>query len=752
MARGNTKMMENGYWPKRIKLFLLDSLLVCAASFAAYLLRFDGQIPPSYFELLLHDLPLLIALRLAALYFFKIYTVMWRYSSIADLIAIVKANTLSTTFFVVIVFFLTAKGHSRSIVLMDWLIFTALISFSRVSVRLARDLAHFPSSHNGTPVLIYGAGDSGERLARAIKYDSKHNYNILGFADDDPKKLGARIHGAPVLTRGSYVPRLAKELNVKEVIVTFSQANRDKMRQLIAACSHIGVSVKITPRWEDIFLLSNGQNGSDVREVQIEDLLRREPVHLNLEQIKEYVYGRRVLITGAGGSIGAELCRQVAKFRPSSLALVEQNEFNLYKLNNELRDRKIGTTVKPILADVTHRASIERIMKSTRPHVVFHAAAHKHVPIVESNAAVGFRNNVLGTRNVVDSAVQYGVEHFVLISTDKAVRPTGVMGASKRLVELLIQNMASREQGARFVTVRFGNVLGTAGSVVPMFQEQIQRGGPITITHPDVRRYFMTITEAVQLVLQAASMAEESGETFVLNMGDPIRIVDLAKDLIFLMGKDLDEIRIEYTGLQSGEKLFEELLAPEETLIPTGHSKLFLAESSSNNKNSVEAEINQLLMIAETMDNRRLKRELAKIFPSMKADPNGAFDGDKQRLLIVDDDPGVRDAMREFLRNQFDVMTAGSGEEAINLVENSVPDLVLLDVRLPGLSGLDVCRHIKENPTTENVPVLMMSGYYVDTESPVEAMECGADDFLRKPAQLQEVESKIKTILARAKA
>jgi len=456
------------------------------------------------------------------------------------------------------------------VILIDAMIVFGLVGGARLVTRMQRELVQAKTLKKKRPVLIIGAGDAGEIIFREMKNNMRLDYNPVGFIDDDPGKWGVRIHGIPVLGGREEIPRIAAERQVREAIIAIPSATGHDLSEVYVYCQRAGLRTKTLPALSQ--LIDGEVHLSQVRDVELEDLLGRKAVKVDLASIGASLRNKRVLISGGGGSIGRELARQVAEFEPERLVLLDRNENNVYFVEMELRKRFPSLALEVVIADILDRPRLHDVVALFKPHTVFHAAAYKHVPMMELNAVEAFKNNVMGTLNLAEEAMQQPSERFVLISTDKAVNPLSVMGATKRLAELLVQEMNS--EATRFVSVRFGNVLGSDGSVVPLFKKQIAEGGPVTVTHPDVTRYFMTIPEAVQLVLQAGTMGK-GGEVFMLDMGDPIKIVDLARNLIELSGFTPDvDIQLAYTGLRPGEKLHEELRHTRENMEPTSHDKI----------------------------------------------------------------------------------------------------------------------------------------------------------------------------------
>jgi len=544
----------------------------------AYAFRFNLRIPPS--ELGTLGAAMLIAAPVYAVSFvaFGLYSAIWRYASLRDLRRIVFAvGTGAAAVPALFLMLRAADGVSRSALVMQPLLLLMIIGGSRLALRAWREhsmsLLVNPSS---TPILILGAGDAAASLIRELQRQS--TWRVAGLLDDDRRKQGRELFGYRIFGPLADVATVAEQLGIKNAVIAMPGAShRDRLRA-VDLCKAAGLDVRTVPSYSD--LVSGRVRVSQIREVELDDLLGRDPVQLDNDGLHKLIEGKTVLVTGAGGSIGAELCRQIARFGPSRLLFFELSEFALYTIQQEFRDHRPDVPVVALIGDVKSNARVREVMDGYRPSVIFHAAAYKHVPLMEEeNAFEAVKNNVQGTLVLATEAKRRGVEHFVLVSTDKAVNPTNVMGASKRLAELLCQALA-REPGTQFVIVRFGNVLGSTGSVIPRFREQIARGGPVTVTHPEIQRYFMSIPEAAQLVLQAALMGR-SGEIFVLDMGEPVRILDLARELIKLSGFSEEEIKIAFTGLRPGEKLYEELLADAEQTISTHHPKLRIAVSVS---------------------------------------------------------------------------------------------------------------------------------------------------------------------------
>lgn len=554
------------------------NLVLAAVAYAgAFLLRFDFSLPAGFGELMLQTLPLLCACKFIGFWRFGLFSGWWRHVSVRDTEDILKASvTGSLLFFVAVAATMGIQGFPRSIFLTDFVLCTALVAGARVAIRLLWERDRSGPRRIERQGLIVGAGEAGIRLLGELQSRPSGDMEIVGFVDDDPSKQGMRICGVPVLGPIDRLASLADGLDISEVLIAIPSARSSVMRRAAERCREAGLRARVLPSLGE--LVEGKFMFAQMREVRVEDLLGREPVRLDNPRLRSFVEGRRVLVTGAAGSIGSELCRQIAANGPSELVLFDRHENGIFIVEAELRQKYPDLKPIPVLGDVLLGDQLEAVFRRHEPHVVFHAAAFKHVPLAEQNVVETVRNNVIGTRNLLDVAEATSVDLFVFISTDKAVRPTSVMGATKRVAEMLVR---ARSGGAtRFVAVRFGNVLGSSGSVVPLFRDQIARGGPVTVTDPEVTRFFMTIPEAVALVLQAATLAE-SGDTLVLEMGRPVRILDLARQMIELSGfLPGDDIEIQFTGLRHGEKLHEELVDDGERLVATAIDRISRLETA----------------------------------------------------------------------------------------------------------------------------------------------------------------------------
>ncbi len=562
----------------RTAAFAHDLLVVPIAWFGGLWLRFNLEvIPEPFWKRALLLLPVVMLIHAASFLYFGLYRGVWRFASMPDFIRILKAVVTAVLGCVLLVYStLTAAEWAqvpRSIFVLHGLLMLLLLGAPRFFYRWIKD--HRLYYRPGSRVLIVGAGQAGEMLARDLLVERNGDYRPVAFVDDDVRKRGTEVRGMRVVARCNDIPDVVKSHNIDAIFIAIPSASAEAMRRIVARCEESGKPFRTLPSWED--LLSGRVTLQTLREVSIEDLLGREPVSLDWPTIRRQLAGQTVLVSGGGGSIGSELCRQVADLGPVALVILERSEFNLYEISRELNRRFPDLVLHSHLGDVCDAATTNELFQRYRPEVVFHAAAYKHVPLLEPQPREAIRNNLFGTINMADSANRFGCQRFVLISTDKAVRPSNFMGASKQLAEVYCHNF-NRDSTTQFVTVRFGNVLGSAGSVVPLFREQINSGGPVTVTDPQVSRYFMTIPEASQLIMQAGAVGE-GREIYVLDMGKPVNITYLAEQMILLSGKTPGkDIGITFTGLRPGEKLFEELFHDRESLMPTPYPKLLLAQ------------------------------------------------------------------------------------------------------------------------------------------------------------------------------
>lgn len=590
---------------KRLLVFAHDIAWVPVAIIAAYWLRLNlGPIHKALLPGIVELIAVAIVLYAATFWLFGCYRGIWRFASIPDLIRLLKAVLVAAVGTTVLCFMIgRLQGIPRSVLVLYPMLLVGVLSAVRVTYRAIRDRNMRLDFENGTKALLVGAGRAGEMLVRDIE---RHAQIIpVAFVDDDPAKLGQEVRGIRI--RGSImdIPALCKELSVELALITMPSAPRQVMDKIVQVCAEHNIQCRTLPTLAE---LADGRiELSRLRPVTVEDLLGRDPIELDPQTVESFLHGKRILVTGGGGSIGSELCRQIGKHKPGLLAILDNCEYNLYRIDQEINAACPGLLFNSLLSDVRDANAIRDIFEQYKPQVVFHAAAYKHVPLVEDNIVEGIRNNVFGTRVVSDMAKCYGVETFVLISTDKTVNPTNVMGTTKRVAELYCQ-MVNESGNTHFITTRFGNVLGSAGSVVPLFKRQIEAGGPVTVTHPEITRFFMTIPEAASLILQAGAIGK-GGEIFVLDMGEPVRISNLAEKLIQLSGLQPGrDIKIVYTGLRPGEKLHEELFYAQETLRTTVHPKLMLASGGTKEVAQISAGLEQL---KEAIDEHKQEQALS---------------------------------------------------------------------------------------------------------------------------------------------
>lgn len=607
---------------RRILVFLVDILLISAAFLLSFLLRFDFNIPANELGIFFHGLIVILAIKPVVFVSSGMYRNIWKYASLQDAMEIFKVVTISTfiTTFVMVITRDTG-GMPRSIYILDWFLLFAFISAARLVWRVYRETYIMPRM-GGKRTLIIGAGDAGNLLLKEIRRHPDAHYNVVGFLDDNEQKQGMRLSGVPVLGDLSRIKGIIRKFRIEEVIIAIPTAHGAVIRKLVDSCKKCHVRFKTLPSIKDII---DGKIAiSQIKDVEIEDLLGRDPVVLDEAGIRRYLTDKRVLVTGAAGSIGSEICRQVAGFGPTKLILFDSAETPLFHIEKELATSHPDLRIIPVIADTRDKSRVEALFDEFLPEVVFHAAAYKHVPMMEYNPVEAATNNIGGTRVMADASHRFGVKNFVMISTDKAVNPTNIMGASKRTAEIYVQALA-RASRTNFTTVRFGNVLGSNGSVIPLFKEQIRSGGPVTVTDPRVIRYFMTIPEACQLVLQAGCIGT-GGEIFVLDMGEPVRIVDLAEELIKLSGltpyKDVD---IVFTGLRPGEKLYEELLIDGEGVKQTKHKKIRVLQSVGHDIQKISADLDRLARHAKENDVVAIVDALKNTVPEFT--PQYSFNG-----------------------------------------------------------------------------------------------------------------------------
>ncbi len=606
----------------RTAAFTHDLIMVPAAWLGAFWLRFNlDEIPANHWDAALTALPLVVVAQGAVFCYFGLYRGVWRFASVPDLIRIAKAIGVGVLVAALAIFFTTRmQDVPRSVFPLYAILLVMFLGGPRLLYRWYKDRQIYVAS--GKRALIVGAGAAGETLVRELLRDRGHGYQPVGFVDDDIEKKGREIHGVRVVGRVKNIPALVKRSGVELILIAVPSATSREMRRIVSVCEGTGAPMRTLPALDD--LVSGRSVVSELRDISIEDLLGREPVSLDWAAINAGIRHKTVLVTGGGGSIGSELCRQIARLGPKHLVVFDQSEMNVYAIELELRKKHPELLLTALLGDVCDSFGVEHAFRDWRPEITFHAAAYKHVPILEHQVREAVRNNILGTRNVVRAATAHGCGTFVLISTDKAVNPTNVMGASKRVSEMYCQYAGRQSSRTRFITVRFGNVLDSAGSVVPLFRRQIADGGPVTVTHPEVKRYFMTIPEACQLIMQASAIGQ-GGEVFVLDMGEPVQITYLAEQMIRLSGHvPGEDIEIRFIGLRPGEKLFEELFHPDEALTQTTHDKILLARSRELNPPAFNAALNRLESGVEGNDLELLRSALASLVPESSTGPKAA--------------------------------------------------------------------------------------------------------------------------------
>ena len=609
-------------------MLLGDALLFTGALVLAYLFRFEFSLDDFFVrQLRMIGIPILL-MKLCTFFLFGLYQGMWRYTSIGDFWRLLQASATSTLLImaVVFIFYRFEGGYSRAVFLIDGGLTFLFTGGLRMAIRTlygrkdrAGQALFVPPSQRKR-IIIVGAGDAGEKILREIIENDHLPFSVVGFIDDDPKKHGRSIHGIRVLGSLNELARIVKDKEVKEILIAIPSATGEQIRRIVDICKTCGIAYKTLPGIGEI--IDGRVSIKALRDVNYEDLLGRSPVQLDMGEIRGYLDGKVVLVSGSGGSIGAELCRQIVRFRPRMLILVDANEANLFHIEMELHNELGSDRCRAVLGRVQNETLMASVFQTYRPQVVFHAAAYKHVPMLEKNPWEAVFNNINGSRVIMEMARRHEAERFVLVSTDKAVRPTNVMGASKRITELLLHTLQG--PGTRFMAVRFGNVVGSSGSVIPVFRNQIEQGGPVTVTHPEVRRFFMTIPEAAQLILQAGGMGR-GGEIFILKMGTPVKIVDMARDLIRLSGREPDtDVKITFTGLRDGEKLYEELITVGEGIVSTKHEKIMvlrndspvgLAAAGQEPATLLDEKLAGLYAAADRFDAPAVKQKLREIVP-----------------------------------------------------------------------------------------------------------------------------------------
>lgn len=604
-------------YKKRLLFFLfIDTIIIFLAVKLSYFLRFEGKTPDSFILSVPYTFFLLWLSCNIIFFFNRLYKRVWQYASIGELIVIVRSTILAAIISYILYIILKLLGFNiiipRSIFLISLMSIIIGIGGSRFVWRIIRDKYIKIQPHH-KKILIVGAGSAGALVAKELKHSPDNNYYPVAFIDDDYRKQNLEIMGIPVAGTRSSISEIVKKYSIDLIMIAIPSAPKKEISKIINICKTTNTQVKILPHVRDV--IYGKVNVKMIRDVDLEDLLGRDQVEVDLDSISDYINDQAVLVTGAGGSIGSELCRQLVTFSPKQLILLDNSENSIFEIIFELKSINQEVSIVETITDIRDIDSLERVFKQYRPSVIFHAAAYKHVPLMEHNVSEAVKNNVFGTKNLAELSCKFGAERFVLISSDKAVNPTNVMGATKRVAELIVQSYNQRETRTKFTAVRFGNVLGSRGSVVPLFKKQIESGGPVTITHPEMVRYFMTIPEAVQLVIQAGAFIK-GGEIFILDMGDPIKIVDIARDLIRLSGLIPDEdIRIIFTGVRDGEKLFEEILSKEESVTVTKNQRIFVGHSTCIQVQDINLQLSLLQSCLQSNPNA-IREALKKIIPT----------------------------------------------------------------------------------------------------------------------------------------
>jgi FlaA1/EpsC-like NDP-sugar epimerase len=612
----DNEILARIWYSRRPAQFLADLAVLSCAFILACMPTINIKAADFLLDRTLSQLPFVVLVQLTAMFVVGAYSIIWRYVGIEDLKFFLKAALISGTVLIALRFLLAYSDFRHWQIPISVILIDAVLGFGGIlSMRVLRRVAYELGDKDRffkkrphvkrKPALIVGAGRSGAALAKDMARRSEAELEIRGFIDDDRGKKGGSVNAIKVLGSTSDLPRLVKELEVEQIVIAIDNAQAKEIRRILDVCSTIPVKAQIVPSLNEI---AHGRvSVSRVRDVRIDDLLGREPVQLDGDNLNEFLSGRSVLVTGAGGSIGSELVRQIGRFGPGSVLLVERNEFSLFQIGREIENDFPEINFVPLLADIGDEPRMRWIFEKYRPEVIFHAAAHKHVPLMELNAAEAVKNNILATKLVASLAGEYGSNDFVLISTDKAVNPTSVMGASKRVAELVVQNL-NQIYPTKYIAVRFGNVLGSAGSVVPIFREQIQEGRAVTVTHRDMSRYFMTIPEASQLVMQAGAIGA-GGEIFILDMGEPVRILDLAEDMIRLSGlTPYEDVDIRFTGVRKGEKLFEELEITGENLLKTRHPKIYIGKIATHTNEEVGILLQEFRQAVDERSDGKIRR------------------------------------------------------------------------------------------------------------------------------------------------
>jgi FlaA1/EpsC-like NDP-sugar epimerase len=602
--------------------FISDAILFALAFYLSFFIRFEGAIPDFHLRQVFIYLPVFVGLKLIVFYFFQLHRVTWSYVGLYELLKIFKVLTLCSLILSTLILFLayegSFRGFPRSVFLIDYALSLIFIGGFKISKRVYLYGKKYPLIEQKR-TLIIGAGNAGEQIVRDMRRTKDSPYLPVAFVDDDPGKKKVFIHGIKVVGNRKEVPKIVRDLEIEAAVLAMPSVPSKEIRDIVSYLHKAGINeIRIIPGTKEI--MSRNISILDIKKIDLKDLLSREPVEIEYSQVRKSLKGKRVLITGAGGSIGAELGRQIAQFDPELVALLDFDETELFHISREIKENHSGLSVIPVLGDIVNKDKMAAVFSQVAPHIVFHAAAYKHVPVIEDFPEEAIRVNILGTKILGELSQHYGTEKFIFISTDKAVNPTSVMGASKRVAEMMVTDLNHQEK-TQFVAVRFGNVLGSRGSVIPIFQEQIKKGGPVTVTHPEMKRYFMTIPEAVLLVLQAGSMGN-GGEVLVLDMGEQVKIYDVACELIRLSGLEPHkDIPVIFTGIRPGEKLFEEVLTAEEGVEPTDHPKIYKAKIKKPfSQEFLNEKIEKLRKLAQVQDRNAIIQTFQEIVLTYKPD------------------------------------------------------------------------------------------------------------------------------------
>lgn len=673
-----------------ITVFFISTIAL--SYWLSFIIRFESNIPVHQWKIFLQTLPILIIIRLFSAYYFGLFKGWMGYASVLDFVDIFKHDTVSSLAFgMFLVLSWQVFGFSRSVVLIDWLLNLLFVSGARFFRRFIKEIGtHFRHTKNiddKKHILIIGAGDAGVALLREMRNNTRLNYHPIGFIDDNDRKIGKKISGIPVLGNHRDIPDIVSIKKVDEVIIAIPSASASRIKSIINSCKKSEIKIKTTPCASN--LVDGGVRLYQVRDIAVEDILGRETVSLDREAIKSEIGSKKILITGAGGSIGSELSLQISQYGVKELILYERGETELYEIEMKIRNSDSKSTIVPIIGDVLEESQLNEVMEKYKPDLVYHAAAYKHVPMMELNVIEAVKNNLLGSIIAAKTAKKHGVGKFIFVSTDKAVRPTSVMGATKRATELVLKSMEN--SSTKFITVRFGNVLDSRGSVVPLFKKQIAQGGPVTVTHPFIIRFFMSIPEASQLILQA-SVIGTGGELFLLDMGEPVRIVDLAENVIRLSGLEpYKDIEIKFTGLRAGEKLYEELFNPWEELLPTTNKKIMKVNSVQLDYNFVKSAIMDLEGYIKERDRKNVIASLKSIVPSFKENFQFSLDDSVEKTIDSGLELDIRYCGREFRGKVVGVERKKTIQISLYSIENNNTS------ELSGkIQGIFYCSHKKK--------------------------------------------------------